>query len=40
MTELVKGSDALDKRYQLVFDGVSGVVDTARGYAARSVILS
>ena len=37
MTTTAKKSDSLDKRYQSVYDDVSGVVDVARGHAARSI---
>ena len=37
MTKPAKESDSLDDRYQLVFDGVSDIVDVARGHVARSV---
>lgn len=37
MTNLDNKSDTLDQRYQLFFDVVSGIVNTARGYTARSV---
>ncbi len=37
MTNLNKKSDTLDQLYQLFFDDVSGIVNTARGYTARSV---
>jgi len=37
MTNLTFKSDSLDERYQLVFGSVSGIVDVARGYTARSV---
>ncbi|MCY3630041.1 MAG: DUF1016 domain-containing protein [Rhodothermaceae bacterium] len=37
MTKSAKKSDSLDKRYQSVYDDVSGIVDIARGHAARSV---
>ena len=37
MIKSAKKSDSLDKRYQLVYDDVSGIVDVARAHAARSV---
>ncbi len=37
MTKTAKKSDSLDKRYQSIYDDVSGVVDVARGHAARSI---
>ena len=37
MATLDKKSDALDQGYQSFFDNVSGIVNTARAYTARSV---
>lgn len=37
MTKTAKKSDSLDKRCQSIYDDVSGVVDVARGHAARSI---
>lgn len=37
MTKAAKKPDSLDKRYQSVYDDMSGVVDVARGHAARSI---
>jgi len=37
MTELAKKSNSSDDQYQLIFKNVSGIIDTARGYTARSI---
>jgi len=37
MSELAKKSNSPDERYQLIYDNVSGIIDNARGYTARSI---